>query len=110
MAEISAGHPWFCYMLRCRDGSFYVGITNDLEDRIREHNRGKDSAYTAKRRPVSLVWSEQHADQQAARRREVEIKGWSRSKKMQLLGVNPAPSGVNPSPIAQGKPFGSGSG
>lgn len=77
--------PWYCYMLRCSDGTFYVGITNDLEERLREHNRGKDSAYTAKRRPVRLVWSEPHPTKEAARRREIEIKGWSRRKKAGLL-------------------------
>jgi predicted GIY-YIG superfamily endonuclease len=77
--------PWYCYMLRCGDGSLYVGITNDLEDRLREHNRGKDSVYTAKRRPVTLVWSEPHPTKRAARRREMEIKGWSRRKKAGLL-------------------------
>ena len=43
MSGNDADRPWFCYMLRCRDGSFYVGITNDLEERLIEHNRGKDS-------------------------------------------------------------------
>lgn len=80
MAESGTKKPWFCHMLRCRDGSFYVGITNDLEERTAEHNRGKDSAYTAKRLPVRLVWSEQHPSREAARRQEIEIKGWRRKK------------------------------
>jgi len=85
--------PWYCYVLRCSDGSFYVGITNDLEDRLQEHSRGKDSVYTAKRRPVKLVWSEAHPTKEAARRREIEIKGWSRRKKAGLL-LRRAPEAV----------------
>ncbi len=93
---MDAKETWYCYMLRCRDGSFYIGITNDLEDRLQEHNRGKDSDYTSKRRPVHLVWSEPHPTKESARRREVEIKGWSRRKKEALIArlrVNPSPSG-----------------
>src|SRR5574340_1090187 len=96
MATPETEKPWFCYMLRCRDGLFYVGITNDLEDRVREHNRGKDSDFTARRRPVQLVWTEQQLSRQAARKREVEIKGWGRRKKFKLVSEHP-------SPAAQGK-------
>ena len=76
---------WFCYMLECRDGSFYVGITNNLEERLQEHARGKDSDYTAKRLPVKLVWEQAYSGQRQARKRESEIKGWSRSKKLELM-------------------------
>ncbi len=96
MATPDTEKPWFCYMLCCRDQSFYVGITNDPEDRVREHNRGKDSEYTAKRRPVQLIWAEQQSSREDARRREVEIKSWSRRKKLELIVQNP-------SPLAQGK-------
>jgi len=77
--------PWFCYMLQCSDGSFYVGIANDLEERLKEHSWGKDSEYTAKRRPVTLIWHQEFASKQDARKREVEIKGWSRRKKLELI-------------------------
>ncbi|MGO9642010.1 MAG: GIY-YIG nuclease family protein [Candidatus Acidiferrales bacterium] len=59
--------PWYCYLLRCADGSFYVGITNDLEERIRKHNRGLGPRFTKLRRPVELIWSERRADRFAAR-------------------------------------------
>jgi putative endonuclease len=72
-------------MVRCRDDSFYVGIANDVEERIKRHNWGVGPGYTAKRRPVKLVWSECYGSCEAARRREKEIKGWSRKKKLELV-------------------------
>jgi predicted GIY-YIG superfamily endonuclease len=72
-------------MVRCRDGSLYVGMTNDLEKRIKEHNWGVKSEFTRRRRPVALVWKEVQPDRDAARRREQEIKGWSRKKKLKLI-------------------------
>jgi len=50
-----AGEIWFCYMVRCRDGSLYVGIATDVNERVKRHNWGVGPAFTAKRRPVSLV-------------------------------------------------------
>lgn len=79
-------------MLRCRDGSFYVGITNDLDERLAEHARGKDSEYTAKRLPVKLVWKQEFGSKREARKREVEIKGWSRRKKLELIAKATHPS------------------
>jgi predicted GIY-YIG superfamily endonuclease len=79
-------------MLSCNDGSFYVGITNDLERRVGEHARGQGPSYTAKRLPVQLVWSERFSGQSATRKREVEIKGWSRRKKLALARKNPSAS------------------
>jgi putative endonuclease len=76
---------WFCYMLRCKDGSFYVGIAMDVEERVRRHNWGVGPGYTAKRRPVELIWSERCGSSEAALTREKEIKGWSRKKKFELV-------------------------
>ena len=84
---------WFCYMVRCRDDSFYVGIANDVEERVKRHNWGVGPGYTAKRRPVELVWSECCGTSETARRREKEVKGWSRAKKFELVKcakVNPS--------------------
>ena len=77
----------FVYMLRCRDGSYYVGSAtgNDLSGRIAQHQSGALPGYTALRRPVELVWSEHFeliTDTIAAERR---IKGWSRAKKEALI-------------------------
>jgi putative endonuclease len=77
----------YLYILRCADGSFYVGTTRKhLEERVAEHNTGVLGGYTATRRPVTLVFAEQFeriADAIAAER---QVKGWSRSKKEALAG------------------------
>jgi len=80
-----SSESWFCYLLRCGDGSFYVGITNDVAERLEKHNRGHGPEFTKRRRPVEMVWSEQLSDRNSARKREVELKGWSRQKKLKLI-------------------------
>jgi putative endonuclease len=76
---------YYVYMLECSDGSFYIGITNDLERRVGEHNAGWDSkSYTHERRPVVLAYSEHFANVDQAIRWEKQIKKWSRLKKMAL--------------------------
>jgi predicted GIY-YIG superfamily endonuclease len=74
----------YCYILRCCDSSFYVGVSENPERRAEEHNAGKGADYTAARRPVKLVWKEAHADLSSARRRESQLKGWSHRKKAGL--------------------------
>ncbi len=76
---------WFFYVVRCRDNSLYSGITNDLEDRLREHNTGTGARYTFSRRPVTLVYSERFSNASEARSREEQVKGWARIKKEQLI-------------------------
>jgi len=76
----------FAYMLRCADGSFYIGSAtgDDLTKRVAEHQTGAYPGYTISRRPVTLVWSghfEKITDAIAAER---QIKGWSRAKKEAL--------------------------
>ncbi len=90
MAE--AEKPWFCYMVRCRDGLFYIGIAQDVNERVKRHNWGVGPKFTARRRPVELIWRQRCGDADAARKREKEIKGWSREKKIKLAGVNPSPA------------------
>jgi len=80
-----AGSCWFCYMVRCKDGSLYVGVATDLAERVREHSWGVGARFTAKRRPVELIWWEEFPDQKAARSRERELKGWRQEKKLKLL-------------------------
>jgi predicted GIY-YIG superfamily endonuclease len=77
--------PFWVYMLRCCDGSYYVGHTDDLEKRIGEHIEGTCGGYTAKRRPVRLVFSCEFATREEALERELQIKGWSRAKKEALI-------------------------
>ena len=76
---------WICYMVRCADGSLYCGIALDVEERVREHNAGRGADYTARRGPVTLVWTEAHPTKSAARRREIQVKNWSAGKKEQLV-------------------------
>ena len=76
---------WAVYILRCRDGKLYTGISTNLDQRIKDHNRGKGCRYTAYRRPVTLVYSEPHPDRSSAMKREVQIKRWPRKKKKSLI-------------------------
>ena len=77
----------YVYMLRCADGSFYVGSAtgDDLSVRIDQHNAGSYPGYTFKRRPVVLVWSEHFDRITDAIAVERQIKGWSRAKKEALI-------------------------
>jgi len=73
------------YIARCSDGSLYVGHTENLELREREHNEGRGARYTAMRRPVSLVYTEMFESLEATVRRERQLKRWSRAKKEALV-------------------------
>ena len=73
------------YLLRCSDISFYVGHTDNLELRIASHQQGEASAYTAPRRPISLVWCEAFGTREEALSAERRVKGWSRVKKQALI-------------------------
>jgi putative endonuclease len=72
-------------MLRCRDGSLYTGITNDLPRRLVRHSAGTASAYTRARRPVRLVFQERQPDRSAALRREAALRRLSRVEKLALV-------------------------
>ncbi len=73
------------YILRCADGSFYVGYTRDLTERVRAHTSGRGAAYTFNRLPIELVYSEAHPNRATALRRERQLKGWTRQKKESLI-------------------------
>ncbi|MDD5225741.1 MAG: GIY-YIG nuclease family protein [Candidatus Omnitrophica bacterium] len=76
---------WSLYILKCRDGSFYTGITNNLERRLKMHQAGKASRYTRTRGPVEMLYSEPCGDRSSALIRECEVKEWPRSKKAGLI-------------------------
>ena len=76
---------FYTYMLRCSDGHYYVGHTDDLDARIAQHQAGTVPGYTEKRRPVTLVWSERFPERDQAFAAERQIKGWSRAKKEALI-------------------------
>ena len=79
------GRVWTVYMLRCRDGSLYTGITNDLPKRLVRHGAGTASAYTRSRRPVRLVFQERQPDRSEALRREAALRRLSRVEKLALV-------------------------
>jgi predicted GIY-YIG superfamily endonuclease len=73
------------YILRCRDGSFYVGCTTNLDERFGQHQAGEIDGYTASRLPVEMVWAEEFQSIHDAIAAERQIKGWSRAKKRALI-------------------------
>lgn len=77
--------PWFVYLLRCRDGSLYTGITLDLKRRLAEHRSGKGSKCLRGKLPVKLVHHERHSTRSLALRREAAIKKMPRTLKLKLL-------------------------
>ncbi len=76
---------FYVYILRCADGSYYTGHTDDLESRLAAHKRGEIEGYTQTRRPIHLVFIEEAPSRQEALSRERQIKGWSRAKKEALI-------------------------
>ena len=77
---------YYVYILKCADGSYYTGSTDDLAKRIWQHQEGvTPSSYTFSRRPVELVWNEEVATYHEALTHERPIKGWSRAKKEALI-------------------------
>jgi len=77
--------PWFCYIIKCKNGSLYTGVTHNLKRRFKDHQRGKGAKYTFKYKPVKILWFEDFPDKASALKREKEIKGWRREKKWELI-------------------------
>lgn len=76
---------YFVYIVECKDGSYYTGVTSGLEKRINEHNNGIFNGYTSSRIPVKLVYSNRFTNINEAINAEKQIKGWSRAKKEALI-------------------------
>ena len=76
---------FWVYILSCADGSYYTGHTDNLEQRIGEHQAGAYPGYTSSRLPVKLVWSQECAIRAEALAAELQIKGWSRKKKEAMI-------------------------
>jgi predicted GIY-YIG superfamily endonuclease len=79
-------------------------MTNNIAGRVEKHNRGLGPEFTKRRRPVELIWSQEFSDRFEAREREVELKGWTRKKKLSLIAGLEKSEG-NPRATTQGKPF-----
>ena len=77
---------WWVYIVECADGTYYTGITTDVERRLNEHNYSfKSAKYTRSRRPVRLVYSEEVLNRSEASKRECKIKKLSRQKKTKMI-------------------------
>ena len=82
----NSDNSWFVYLVRCSDGSFYAGVTTDLERRVRQHN-GEivgGANYTRARRPVALAWYEACENRSVAQQREYSVRRLSRREKQRL--------------------------
>lgn len=89
---------WYTYLLLCDKKTFYVGISNNLDERLREH-QNKKSFFTKKFSCIDLVYCERYFTANEAAKREKQIKGWNRAKKQMLiigqLGINACPEIVD---------------
>lgn len=79
---------WYLYILRCRDGSLYTGITTNVEKRLEAHRSGKGAKYTRGRAPLELVYREKCGSHSDALKRELEIKELSRERKLELIKMS----------------------
>ena len=79
---------FWAYLIRCADGRYYTGQTDDLDRRFAEHQAGGFCDYTARRRPLELVWSESFQTRLEALEAERTVGGWSRAKKEALIARN----------------------
>jgi putative endonuclease len=80
---------WHLYLLRCRGGSLYAGITNNLPRRLEAHLAGRGAKYTRSRLPVQLVWSREMATEREARQEEYRLKQRSHAEKLALVRDDP---------------------
>jgi putative endonuclease len=79
---------YFLYILLCSDGSLYTGITNDISIRLQNHKSGYGSKYVKDRLPFKLIYSYTFTDKYTAAKRERQIKGWRRAKKVRILKLD----------------------
>ena len=80
---------YYVYILLCSDGSYYTGMSNDVDRRLRQHQSGsKKDSYTFSRRPLELKWHLQCENPKEAIKIEKQIKGWTRRKKRALIEEN----------------------
>ncbi len=77
--------PYFVYLLRCKDGSIYTGITTDPKRRLAEHKTGTGGRYTRAHGAWEIVHTEKFKNRSEALKREAQIKSWPREKKLGLI-------------------------
>jgi predicted GIY-YIG superfamily endonuclease len=78
--------PWVLYILECADGTFYTGITNDLDQRLQKHESGTGAKYTKGRGPFKLAHLETLQNRSEASKREIAVKALRREEKLKLIG------------------------
>lgn len=77
---------WFVYIAQARTGRYYVGIATDVIERIRKHNNGQGSRFARQQGPFTLVYaSKPFPSKSEARKREIQLKGWTHEKKDKLV-------------------------
>ena len=76
---------WFIYILKCKNGDLYTGITDNVARRFQEHRGGKGGHFTKSFVAEEMLFSESHPDKSSALKREAQIKGWTRKKKFALI-------------------------
>lgn len=76
---------YFVYIIECSDKSLYTGITTDIARRFAEHKSGQGGHYTRAKEAAKVVYTEEHPNRSSALKREAEIKGWTRQKKLALI-------------------------
>lgn len=79
--------PWFVYILECRDGTLYTGITDDVPRRLKTHESGRGAKYTRGRGPFILRYQESCENHSQALRRELRIKALTRQEKIELINT-----------------------
>ncbi|MBN3040075.1 MAG: GIY-YIG nuclease family protein [Candidatus Omnitrophica bacterium] len=78
---------WFVYLLECEDSRLYTGITNNLERRLKQHNKGKGCRFTRARFPVKIIHKEEYTTKEEALKREAAIKKLTRFAKLELVRI-----------------------
>ena len=77
--------PYYTYILLCTDGSYYTGSTNDVVKRFNDHLNGRGAKYTKSHKPKKIIYQEKFATKSEALKRELEIKGWTKARKISLI-------------------------
>ena len=78
-------NTWKLYLLRCKDGTLYCGITTDVAARLEAHRSGKGAKYTRGRGPLELVYTEDCGDHSTALKREIAVKRLTKPQKVELI-------------------------
>jgi putative endonuclease len=82
---MSESASWHVYIIECNDKKLYVGIAQDVDERVKLHNKGLGCRFTKYRRPVKLIYKEKYNSKSEARKREIEIKSYTKKRKLELI-------------------------